>query len=334
MKILVAYDGSRQAGNAVSDLTMAGLPETAEAMVISVAEPWVRHSGAITDPLYGGFSPVLVEDAAIFDEEARKHASACCDRGIVALEKQFPRWEINGATAEGSPSLEILKKSESWMPDLIVMGSHGRSLLGRAFLGSVSQSVLHHAHASVRITHGNPSTHAHAPRLLVGFDGSADAAYVVDVMAARKWPKGTSITLVAVIDYRVIEGIPKTGLSLLGRGRLRIAHTDWIKRKMNAAAKKLAAERLRVEKVTVEGDARRILLKLARESRADCIFAGSRGLSAMERLLIGSVSSGVAAKAKCTVEISRRPDTIRGAKAAKTTSMPSRKRKELNDRFF
>jgi nucleotide-binding universal stress UspA family protein len=38
---------------------------------------------------------------------------------------------------------------------------------------------------------------------------------------------------------------------------------------------------------------------------ADSIFVGSRGLSGMERFLIGSVSFGVAARAHCSVEVIR-----------------------------
>lgn len=327
LKILIAYDGSKQAANALADLSMAGLPEKAEAIVISVAEPWAQRFGSATDPLSGGLSPVLIADASAFDEQARKDAAVFCNQAIHALAKRFPLWKIAGSTAEGSPADEILDKSKSWNPDLIVTGAHGRSLLGRVFLGSVSQKVLHYAHASVRITHGNPAAKIHAPRLLVGFDGSADADYVVGMIASRNWPKGTAVRLVAVFDYRLIEGMPKSGLSLLGKGRLRILHTDWIKRKMTLASRKLAAIGLRVEKDGKEGEARGILLKQAGDWRADCIFAGSRGLNAIERFFIGSVSSGVAAKAKCTVEIVRRPDIKRIPEAAKTGKQPKRGKK-------
>jgi nucleotide-binding universal stress UspA family protein len=44
---------------------------------------------------------------------------------------------------EGHPVEEILKGAEELKADLIVMGSHGRSAMGAAFLGSVAIGVLH-----------------------------------------------------------------------------------------------------------------------------------------------------------------------------------------------
>jgi len=44
----------------------------------------------------------------------------------------------------GHPAEEIIKEAESSKADLIVMGSHGRSALAAAFLGSVTYSIIHH----------------------------------------------------------------------------------------------------------------------------------------------------------------------------------------------
>jgi hypothetical protein len=41
MKILIGYDGSTTADAALDDLKSAGLPDRAEAIVISVAEVWL-----------------------------------------------------------------------------------------------------------------------------------------------------------------------------------------------------------------------------------------------------------------------------------------------------
>ena len=43
----------------------------------------------------------------------------------------------------GHPAEEIIKEAESSSADLIVMGSHGRSALAAAFLGSVTYSIIH-----------------------------------------------------------------------------------------------------------------------------------------------------------------------------------------------
>lgn len=54
-----------------------------------------------------------------------------------------------GALAEGAPAEEILRHARRAHPDLIVIGTHGRSGLGRMFMGSVAQRVLQLARVPV-----------------------------------------------------------------------------------------------------------------------------------------------------------------------------------------
>jgi nucleotide-binding universal stress UspA family protein len=51
--------------------------------------------------------------------------------------------------AEGSPSEEILRIAQEINADLIVLGTHGRSGLARAFMGSVAEDVLRKASCPV-----------------------------------------------------------------------------------------------------------------------------------------------------------------------------------------
>ncbi|NJM95414.1 MAG: universal stress protein, partial [Acaryochloridaceae cyanobacterium CSU_5_19] len=51
----------------------------------------------------------------------------------------------------GSPRLAICDLAKTWHADLILMGSRGRSGLAEAFLGSVSNYVMHHAPCSVMV---------------------------------------------------------------------------------------------------------------------------------------------------------------------------------------
>ena len=53
-----------------------------------------------------------------------------------------------------------------------------------------------------------------------------------------------------------------------------------------------------------------MILNEADEWKADSIFLGARGLGRFKRFLLGSVSSTVAAKAVCSVEIIREQNII------------------------
>jgi nucleotide-binding universal stress UspA family protein len=54
------------------------------------------------------------------------------------------------------------------------------------------------------------------------------------------------------------------------------------------------------------GDPKRVLVDEAETWSADCIFVGAKGMSRVQRVLLGSVSGAVAARANCSVEVVRR----------------------------
>ena len=57
--------------------------------------------------------------------------------------------------------------------------------------------------------------------------------------------------------------------------------------------------------VVHEGDPGRVLVQDTEDWGADCLFVGAQGLTRLERLMIGSVSSAVATRAHCSVEVVR-----------------------------
>lgn len=75
MKILIAYDGSDCSDAALSELSRAGLPEVAEATVVSVAELWLPPPSS-----YEALERVWAESP--FDEEQKALAAAeqACER--------------------------------------------------------------------------------------------------------------------------------------------------------------------------------------------------------------------------------------------------------------
>ena len=153
MKLLIAYDGSPCADAALDDLRRAGLPaEGVEAVVVAVAEVWLPPpppSGyEIVEAARAAHGPAELAErtsrAALAVKEARRLVALAVER----VRKSFPGWKVLAEAAGGSPSWEVVRRADEWKPDLVVVGSHGRSALGRFVMGSVSQKVLTEARCS------------------------------------------------------------------------------------------------------------------------------------------------------------------------------------------
>lgn len=290
MKILIAYDGSDCAQAALDDLRSAGLPEQAQIQIVGVLEAWLPPPS----------SWELAEGAARASREMGVLAQA--QEAAVFLRSSFPGWDIEVKEQMGSPASIMLKIADEWKPDLLVVGSHGRSALGRFFLGSVSQKLVHEAHCSVRVARGRVQEPDTPLRLIVGVDGSTGAEAAVDVVAQRQWPARTEVELVNATwsaPHLFTEVSASAVMAWLAEEHARIEAM------LKKSQEKLQATGLQVSILSKQEDPKTLLCAEAERWGADCIFVGAKGIGKLERLLIGSVSSAVAARANCSVEVVR-----------------------------
>jgi nucleotide-binding universal stress UspA family protein len=295
MKILIAYDGSGCADEALDDLLQAGLPADTQALVVSVAEKWFPppSSYEVIESVYAErfrgtpkatVSSHIVEDAQEMAFQASK-----------IIQSSFPSWSVHSEASTGSPSDEIIKCAEKWGADLIVVGSHGHSWLGQLVLGSVSQKVVTEARCSVRIARNLRGGKGSPLRILLGVDGSVHSGAAVKEIASRTWPKGSQVRLVTSLYPLSTDKADAVDKYISARNIHESAETF------------LSAAGLVVSSVLREEDAKHLLVKEAESWGADSIFIGARGLGRLIRLLLGSVSTAVVSRAHCTVEVVRAP---------------------------
>lgn len=310
MKILIGYDGSACSHAALDDLRAAGLPEEdVEAVVISVAEVWLPENvnGNGTD-LPDPYLEKLTEKHRQKAKKVVAESETLARHARERLLKMFPAWKVKSEATFGSPAWEVLAKADEIKTDLIIVGSQGRTAVGRLLLGSISQKVLTEAECSVRVARGRIEVDPMPSRIIIGFDGSAGANAAVEAVAARFWREQSEVKLVAVTD-------PITP-SAIGRFVPPIAdwveeanegERAWLEKLAESSIQKLQEAGLKTTFFIEAGNPKQVLVEESERWHADSIFVGANRFgNRIERFLLGSVSAAVAARGHCSVEVVRK----------------------------
>lgn len=139
-KILLATDGSEEAQLALGTATDLAQKTDSELHIVHVW-PVVRLYSNVDIALVGGVEGHKESRQAaqeLFDEQVRRAERA----GAKVAESHVE---------EGDPDREIVRLAEEIGAGLIVMGSRGHGSIRRALMGSVSDSVVKHAHCPVLV---------------------------------------------------------------------------------------------------------------------------------------------------------------------------------------
>jgi nucleotide-binding universal stress UspA family protein len=137
-RILVATDGSREAELALTTAADLAKSTDSELHVLHVGEvPLVyhpeRHGGYHTE-----YEKADTQARELLDAQVEKIKAAGATVGQAHLKM-------------GRADEEIVGLAESMGVGLIVMGTRGQGRIRRALMGSVSESVVRHAHCPVTI---------------------------------------------------------------------------------------------------------------------------------------------------------------------------------------
>lgn len=145
MKILLATDGSKQGASATEMLKSIALGDGDEVKIVSIVDMAVP----LAIDIYGGYLP----ESGELEKTARENAAKVLEDTERQIKDFFEGTNI-AVTSEvlfGSPESRIVETAEHEGSDLIIIGSHGYNRWERLLLGSVSDSVIHHAPCSVLV---------------------------------------------------------------------------------------------------------------------------------------------------------------------------------------
>lgn len=145
MNILLATDGTKCSDDAVKMLANFSLSKGDRLKIISV----IDMALPLSIDIYGGFLPPNIELEQAVRDNAVKILNETKET-VKTLLSNAPV-EITSEVLFGSPESRIVETAEEMKADLIIVGSHGYNSWERLLLGSVSDSVVHHAPCSVLV---------------------------------------------------------------------------------------------------------------------------------------------------------------------------------------
>jgi nucleotide-binding universal stress UspA family protein len=143
-------------------------------------------------------------------------------------------------------------------------------------------------------------------KVLLAVDGSAFGEEAAREVARRPWPVGSEVKVISVIEPSYVPaaepwGLPENYFAELEKLAAEKAHSAVegalkILRERDDTAMKFTSD-------TPRGLVKQTILDEAERWGADLIVVGSHGYGFWNRLLLGSVSQGIASVAPCSVEI-------------------------------
>lgn len=294
LRVLLATDGSPGAARAGELLASSFKPAGVEVVDVMAVVGHQPESDGVSPPTSYALLKEREREAAA--QHVRTAAEFLGAAGFATTE----------SVCEGHPAETIVTQAAATGTDLILLGTRGLSGLRRVVIGSVSGNVARYANTSVLVAR----TAGPIRTIVLAYDASPDADMALDLLS--RLPLTGNPRVIVCSAYDVIEPLG-SGLAPTMVGQVRRAYRDSLRwaheaaETMAAAARNRLVERgLKAAHRTVRGRPHEQLTIVARESAADLIVVGSRGLSAVQRFLLGSTSAALLLRPPTGVLVARR----------------------------
>lgn len=282
--VVVAVDGS-QASNAAAiwaahEAAMRKIPLTVVHAVTTPTATWPPVP-------YPESLAVRLEDEG---KKAIMHAIKLAEEALPANRQVTIQREL----VYSSPALALINMSGE--ADMIVVGTAGRGLLARSVLGSVSATVVRHAHCPVAVIHGDEMPDMRNAPVVVGVDGSPASELAIEIAFDEASRRGVELTAVHAWSDITISELPEADWSSLEAE----AHRNLAE---NLAGWQERYPDVTVQRLVVRDEPARQLTD--KSETAQLLVVGSHGRGGLTGVLLGSVSNAVLHSVRTPVIVAR-----------------------------
>jgi nucleotide-binding universal stress UspA family protein len=250
---------------------------------IALARELAGPGGRITlVHVHGGFwqtgpAEIVAEES----DRGDSHRLLAAEREAAGLDAELI------SVRDHPPGRGLMRLAEQRSPDVVVIGSAHRGLLGRVLLGDQTRNALNGAPCALAIAPlGYGARTGRLGTIGVGYDGSPESELALEMARALAARHGSKLKALAVVSLQSIpygEPIPD----------------NW-----PDVAKQLVDDELRrlhglddVDGDVTYGDPGEELARFAKD--LDLLVVGSRGYGPVDRLFEGSTSNYLARRAAC-----------------------------------
>ena len=278
-KILVAYDGSKSARNALAVASKLAIEEKSWIKVVAVVP---SYSGDLELIGVQNVKETIEGPGRKLLTEARKFAD---DQGVNILTD----------LEQGEPYECIVHVAEEENCDLIVMGRRGQSHLERELMGGVTARVIGHTPKDVLVV---PETAGLSwDNIILATDGEPHTKNAQDKAIALAQQHESTLTAITVVytNDEVVALAHEMIEALVNKAR----------GKLDAIAIEAAESEVEMQTVVKEGEPYQKITSLAKETKASLIVMSTHGRKeGLGRLFnMGSITERTIGYAECPVMI-------------------------------
>ena len=308
--ILVPLDGSLLAEQAIP--FALAIAERARSKVKLV----LVHQPLLTEP-----GPAHTKVELAMQKANREYL-----RSVVArLREQLGR-AVSSAVLRGPVAQTLTKYLHELGADLVVMTTHGRGGVRRAWLGSVADQLIRSSQIPVVLVRAGQTESAASPvnfgEILVPLDGSplAEAALEPATAIARLWDG--EISLVQIVQPVLVTTDPPLAFPTEIDEQLSAIRREAAQDYLRDVAERLREQGVRASGVAVlGGGVAETLLHLAGPKRVGLLAMATHGRGGVRRLVLGSVADKLVRAAEVPVLVCR-PTGKQSKRTSGVTKLP------------
>lgn len=229
-------------------------------------------------------------------------------RGQAARLKAEHPVQVVGATFDGAPAEALLRYVQDMRPDLVVMTTHARGGLERAWLGSVADRLLRTLEIPmllIRPREAAADTVAKAERILVALDGSRRAEAALPPAMAVAGLLGASLTLLQSVGPVPAVTRPPAAIPVGFDQELTAMQRGLAQDYLDSLAEVVSAAGVPASGAAVVSPGAVEAIQAATQAEMDMVALATRGRGGLPRLVLGSVADKLIRAGRVPVLVTR-----------------------------